>query len=208
MRYVIAMVLLVLSFVPAAADRPYNNGMNYNKAYPDYRPHGQATQRRARRAPQRQATRQRAVTRSVYRQPAQSAQARLSPAIAREPAAQIARGVVQAVRTAVEILPHPAGCRRDLFCGCGVSVRVFGKPVNAGGLAVAGNWLKFPRAAPGPGMVAANHRHVMYIEAMVGPGRALVYNPNSGRGLTRRHVVSLAGYQIVNPHGAYAGRRS
>src|SRR5262245_43362307 len=62
------------------------------------------------------------------------------------------------------IVAHPAGCPRTRFCGCGVALRVFGKPVARGGLALARNWLNFPSAAPAAGMVAARQHHVVYIE--------------------------------------------
>lgn len=98
------------------------------------------------------------------------------------------------------ILSHPAGCPRRLFCGCGASVKVFGKPVRS--LYLARNWLKFPRTAAAPGMVAANRRHVMVIEQVMAGNRAVVFDANSGRGLTRRHVRSLAGFTVVNPRAS------
>ena len=99
-----------------------------------------------------------------------------------------------------KIVGHPAGCPGTAFCGCGVSVKVFGHPVR--NLYLAANWLKYPPAAPGPGMVAARHGHVMYIEAIDANGNAVVYDPNSGGHQTRVHTRSLAGYRVVNPHGA------
>lgn len=109
---------------------------------------------------------------------------------------------VQSVSTEAhpqQIVAHPAGCPRSLFCGCGTAVHIFGSPIRS--LWLAANWLKFPRAAPGPGMVAARHGHVFAIEKDLGNGMVLAYDPNSGRGLTRIHVVSLRGYSVVNPHG-------
>ena len=97
------------------------------------------------------------------------------------------------------VIGHPAGCPHTAFCGCGVSVKVFGHPVR--NLYLAANWLKYPRATPGPGMVAARHGHVMYIESLDANGNAVVYDPNSGGHQTRIHTRSLAGYAIVNPHG-------
>lgn len=96
-------------------------------------------------------------------------------------------------------LPHPAGCPRTDFCGCGVSIRVFGRPIRS--LFLAANWLRFPRAFPGSGMVAARRGHVMYIVRYDGNGVALVYDPNSGQHRTRLHLRSLAGYTVVNPRG-------
>jgi len=97
------------------------------------------------------------------------------------------------------VVSHPHGCPGRAFCGCGVAVRIFGAPVRA--LWLASNWFKFPRAAPAPGMVAVRNHHVFAIERVVGPGTVLAYDPNSGRGLTRIHTVSLRGYTVVNPRG-------
>ena len=96
------------------------------------------------------------------------------------------------------IVAHPKGCPRRLFCGCGVSLRVFGKRVRH--LYLARNWMKYPRTSPRRGAVAANRRHVMFIERYLGGNKALVYDPNSGGRKTRLHVRSLAGYKIVDPH--------
>lgn len=103
------------------------------------------------------------------------------------------------------VVAHPAGCPRRAFCGCGVSVKVFGHSVRH--LWPASAWLRFPRASPGPGMVAARNSHVMYIMAYHGDGTATVYDPNSGRGLTRIHKRSLAGFTIVNPRGSRLASR-
>lgn len=94
---------------------------------------------------------------------------------------------------------HPSGCPGRAFCGCGVSVRVFGHPIRS--LFLASNWFKFPRTSPASGMVAVRNHHVMYIEAYNGGGVATVYDPNSGGRATRVHTRSIAGYAIVNPHG-------
>ena len=98
------------------------------------------------------------------------------------------------------ILPHPAGCPRRAFCGCGAAVEVFGRPVRS--LWLAANWLRFPRAAPAPGMVAARRGHVFVIREVLGGGKVLAYDANSGGRKTRLHVRSLAGFVVVNPNGA------
>jgi len=103
-----------------------------------------------------------------------------------------------------QVLPHPEGCPARAFCGCGVSVKVFGYPVK--NLFLAANWLKFPRANPGPGMVAARRGHVMYIESVDGYGNATVYDPNGGLHKTWRRVRSLAGYRVVDPRSTFAQR--
>lgn len=97
------------------------------------------------------------------------------------------------------ILPHPPGCPRRAFCGCGAAVEVFGKPIRS--LWLAANWLAFPRAAPAPGMVAARRGHVFVIRQVLGGGKVLAYDANSGNRRTRLHVRSLAGFVVVNPHG-------
>ena len=95
------------------------------------------------------------------------------------------------------ILPHPYGCPRIAFCGCGVSVKVFGRPVRS--LFPAAAYYRFPRAPAAPGMVAIWSHHVAYIEALDANGNAVLYDPNSGGHQTRRHLASLAGATIVNP---------
>ncbi len=86
------------------------------------------------------------------------------------------------------------------FCGCGVSLKVFGRAIPE--LFLAANWKrKFPRAQPAAGMVAARSGHVMYIISYIGDGVALVYDPNSGGGKTRIHERSLRGYTVVDPNG-------
>jgi hypothetical protein len=97
------------------------------------------------------------------------------------------------------VVPNPSGCPARLFCGCGVSVRVFGHPVPE--LFPARAWLRYPRAQAGHGMVAVWPGHVAYIESADGDGQATLYDPNSGGHRTRVHQRSLAGATIVNPHG-------
>lgn len=99
-----------------------------------------------------------------------------------------------------QVVAHPAGCPSRAFCGCGASVRVFGHSVRD--LWLASNWFRFPRAAPGAGMVAVRRHHVFVLEADLGGGVWQVYDANSGGHATRIHARSIAGYTIVNPHGA------
>lgn len=98
------------------------------------------------------------------------------------------------------ILPHPAGCPRRAFCGCGAAVRVFGSPVRS--LWLAANWYRFPHIPPSmasSGMAAVRPHHVMVLEADMGGGVWEVFDANSGRGATRIHARSIAGYTIVRP---------
>jgi len=94
---------------------------------------------------------------------------------------------------------RPAGCPRS-FCGCGASIRVFGSIVP--GLNLASNWLRFPRTAPAPGMVAARRGHVFVLEQHLGGDTWMAYDANSGGRATRIHARSLRGYTVVNPRAA------
>jgi hypothetical protein len=101
-----------------------------------------------------------------------------------------------------QIVGHPPGCPSRAFCGCGAAVRVFGSPVRS--LWLAANWLRFPRTAPAPGMVAARRGHVFVLEQHLGGSTWMTYDANSGRRLTRIHARSISGYVIVNPRGGGA----
>jgi len=95
---------------------------------------------------------------------------------------------------------RPAGCPHR-YCGCGVSLKVFGKIIPKLNLAL--NWkIIFPRTEPAAGMVAARSGHVFYIMSVVDAQTVVAYDPNSGGGRTRVHTVSLRGYTVVNPHGS------
>ena len=94
---------------------------------------------------------------------------------------------------------RPSGCPRS-FCGCGASLRVFGRIVPE--LNLAANWLRFPRTSPAPGMVAARHGHVFVLEAHVEGDTWMAYDANSGGHATRIHPRSLRGYTVVNPRAA------
>jgi hypothetical protein len=103
-------------------------------------------------------------------------------------------------KVAAAIVAHPQGCPSRAFCGCGAAVRVFGAPLRH--LWLAANWFRFPRTAPAPGTVAVRRHHVFVLEAHLGGNVWKVYDANSGRRQTRIHARSIAGYVIVNPHGA------
>ncbi len=95
---------------------------------------------------------------------------------------------------------RPAGCPHA-FCGCEASLYLFGQ-IRAD-LNLASNWLrKFPRTSPASGMAAVRNHHVMVLLSQVDGNNWLVHDGNSGGGLTREHVRSIAGYAIVNPRGA------
>ena len=105
-----------------------------------------------------------------------------------------------ATTAVAEIQPHPAGCPKRAFCGCGASVKVFGKPVRD--LYLARNWYRFPRTQPAPGTVAVRRHHVFVLLSPVSGSTWLVWDANSGGRKTRVHHRSIAGWAIVNPHGS------
>ncbi|SDJ14619.1 hypothetical protein SAMN05444171_2493 [Bradyrhizobium lablabi] len=109
----------------------------------------------------------------------------------------VAQGDVASARTVSG--RRPSGCPRS-FCGCGASLRVFGRIVPE--LNLAANWLRFPRTAPAPGMVAARHGHVFVLEQHVAGDTWMAYDANSGGHTTRIHARSLRGYTVVNPRAA------
>lgn len=98
------------------------------------------------------------------------------------------------------IVPHPDGCPARAFCGCGAAVRIFGQPIRS--LWLAANWFRFPRATPASGMAAVRRHHVFVLERHIRGSVWQVYDANSGGHATRIHERSIAGYTIVNPHGA------
>jgi len=105
-----------------------------------------------------------------------------------------------ATTAVAEIQPHPFPCPRVAFCGCGASVKVFGKPVRE--LYLARNWYRFPRSQPAPGTVAVRRHHVFVLLSPVSGSTWLVWDANSGGRKTRVHHRSIAGWAIVNPHGS------
>ena len=116
------------------------------------------------------------------------------------PARQVARHASYASMDS-QVVSHPEGCPQSQFCGCGVSVRVFGHPVRE--LFLVRNWYRYPRAAAAAGNVAIlGSQHVAYIVQAYGDGTATLYDPNSGGGLTRIRRVSLRGWAVVDPHAS------
>jgi len=91
---------------------------------------------------------------------------------------------------------RPAGCPHA-FCGCGTSLRIFGKIIPS--LNLAANWLRFPRTEPRPNTVAVRRHHVFVLEKHISGQIWLVHDSNSGGHQTRLHPRSIAGYVIVDP---------
>lgn len=107
-----------------------------------------------------------------------------------------ARAQVDASGNAIIIGGRPAGCPHK-YCGCALRLHL---GINDTSLNLAWNWArKFQRATAAPGMVVVWRSHVALIEEVVGPGEALLRDYNSGRGLSRIHVRSIAGAVVVNP---------
>lgn len=118
------------------------------------------------------------------------------------PIAGPARAVSAGLEVAAQMLPHPSGCPRRAFCGCGAAIRIFGSPRRD--LWLAANWLRFPRAVPAPGRVAARRGHVFVLERHIGGDLWLVTDHNSGGHKSRLHVRSIRGFAIVNPQAGAA----
>lgn len=98
------------------------------------------------------------------------------------------------------IVRHPAGCPWRAFCGCGVSVELYGHPVRE--LYLARNYgYYFNAASFGPGMVGYRSHHVLVIRGGT-ITNALVYDPNSGGHQTRVHHRDLSTYRFVDPNSA------
>ncbi len=113
-------------------------------------------------------------------------------------------GAEQGARHATILGGRPAGCPHR-FCGCGASLKLFGRIRPE--LNLASNWLrKFPRTAPAPNMAAARPGHVMVLLEHVAGDKWKVYDANSGGGRTRIHVRSIRGFAVVNPHAASVAR--
>lgn len=105
--------------------------------------------------------------------------------------------------TEEQIVAHPAGCPRTLFCGCGAA-RELG--LSDPSLWAVKSWYRFPRAAAAPGMALIwGERHVAAIRLVHSDGTATVYDANSGGGLTRVHRISLNGLVVVDPHAGHHG---
>jgi hypothetical protein len=176
MRYLLATALLCLLALPAQAAR-HPNGQQFCRVY----------------STDAGATAFRCWAKAGARKSVRSFRGRHRVAHARKHH----RGVGARVRDRGQIVAHPAGCPRVAFCGCGAALRLFGEARRS--LWLAANWLRFPRAEPGPDMAAVRTHHVMVILVYHGNGRATVYDANSGGHRTRIHERSLAGYRIVNP---------
>lgn len=121
-------------------------------------------------------------------------------------AAILAAALLCALPAYAEILPHPQGCPRRAFCGCGASVNLFGRPVRE--LYLAANWFRFPRAEPGHNMAAVRRGHVFVLKEHIKGDTWLVFDANSGGRRTRLHHRSIRGYAIVDPMGGRASYAS
>jgi hypothetical protein len=102
------------------------------------------------------------------------------------------------IRNDVSFLPHPEGCPRIAFCGCGAAKDLELEDKDKE-LWAAVSWYKFPRAKPAPNTVAVAAHHVFVLKRDMGGGQWLVADYNSGGHLSRLHVRGLGGFTIVNP---------
>lgn len=91
------------------------------------------------------------------------------------------------------------------FCGCALSIKLFGKIKPDLNLAV--NWVRFfPKTSPAPGMVAAKRGHVLQLIAQVKSSKWRVWTANScGRKICIQNL-SIAGYTVVDPRGPRMAR--
>lgn len=108
------------------------------------------------------------------------------------------RATKHVVSSVVSYLPHPSGCPRIAYCGCGAAVEVFGHPRRDLWLARA--WYRFPRSHPTENAVAVRTHHVFVLKQHMHDDIWLVVDHNSGGHASRLHYRSIAGYTIVNPH--------
>lgn len=113
----------------------------------------------------------------------------------------VTRATVDASGNTVVLGGRPAGCPRA-YCGCGLR-KYLG--IEDTSLDLAWNWArKFQRAHAAPGMAVVWRHHVALIEEIVSPSEARLRDYNSGRGLSRIHVRSIAGAVVVNPSARIA----
>lgn len=103
--------------------------------------------------------------------------------------------VDQPAKTAM--LPHPPGCPRIAFCGCGAAWDL--KLGLRRDLWLATAWLRFPKAAPAHNRVAVRTGHVFVLKEHIRGNVWLAADYNSGGHKSRLHARSIAGYVIVNP---------
>lgn len=100
------------------------------------------------------------------------------------------------IATAERFLPHPSGCPKVRFCGCGAMKHL---GLTDKRLWKAANW---PRYYHGSTPVAVWPGHVAVIDRMTGSNTAMLYDYNSGGHRSRYHERSLRGARIIG--GSYA----
>jgi len=100
----------------------------------------------------------------------------------------------------VSYLPHPSGCPRVAFCGCGAYKAITGQVVPRGTWALANYW---PGHYHGSTPVAWWRGHVAVVRQFLGNGMALVEDYNSGGHQSRLHVRDIRHARILGG-GRYA----
>lgn len=104
---------------------------------------------------------------------------------------------------------RPAECRITVdgklipFCGCALSVKIFGRVINEPNLKLASTWRHaFPKTQAAPGMVGARNGHALQLISHIEGDRWIVWDPNSGGGLIRIHERRIGRFTIVNPQAS------
>jgi hypothetical protein len=102
---------------------------------------------------------------------------------------------------ATQVVAHPSGCPARLFCGCGTALELLGVAVRK--LWWVPNWYAFPKVSPAAGTAAIFGTHHVAAVRQVDGDRVLLYDPNSGGGLTRVHWIPISRVTaFVDPRGA------
>jgi hypothetical protein len=204
---------LAVAFFALSAPAEANNRTNFvdAAAIPAYPTSNYVRTARGRHHAARQARTHRVAAHRRHHEARQAREApRRSPVRYSRPAhRQVAyggKGVVGSRSARGEtFLSHPSGCPRIAFCACGAAVEIFGVAKRSLWLAEA--WFKFPRSYPAPGNVAVRRHHVFVLRERIEGLIWRVADYNSGGHQSRLHQRSIAGWTIVNPHGArYASR--
>lgn len=92
---------------------------------------------------------------------------------------------------------RPAGCPAR-FCGCALSLKLFGKIIPKFNLST--NWKALPATSAAPGMVAAKRGHVLQLVSHVRGNRWKVWTANScGRRICIQERNITSAYTFHNP---------
>lgn len=100
---------------------------------------------------------------------------------------------------------RPAGCPHR-FCGCALSIKLFGKIIPD--LNLAANWArKFPATHARVGAVGVRRGGGHVLQIVDGsPGQWVTWDANSGGGKIRIHQRKLTNYRFVDANSRVAAR--